>query len=839
MHFRVGLPSAVAAPRWLPAVRRAARWPLAALLAAVSVGLAPRAASAQAGLGACATPDSIVVRGARRLTPETIRTDAGLAPATELNFPTLQRALRSLYQTGQFEDVEVGCEPAGDGATKTLLVLTVRERPLLRDVSVTGPQAVSERTVRDKVDLLIGRPVDPAAVARITQRIDSVYEAAGFYLARVLVDSSAVDSTGQLALTFRVDEGRRLAISGVRIVGNERVRAATVAGSMKTKPEGFWWFRKGEFDEDNFTGDLGERIPQLYATLGFVDMQVVKDTLLVDRTNGKALVEITVNEGPQYKIGSFETVGNRRFSSEDLRQYYPFQPQAVSLTSRVKGLIARGPSAPKGVFDRSKWDAATEKVQGAYRNEGYIYAQVEPVLDRVVGPDSQPLLNMRWQIDERNPAIVNRVDVNGNDYTSEQCIREQIFIIPGDVFNQDRLLRSWQSIGNLGFFETPLPFPEPRRVNDNGDVDIVFRVKEKRTGSVNFGASMGQGGVGFGGFIGVDQPNLFGLCKRGSLNWQYGRFFNDLNATYSDPSLRKSRVSGAVTLRRSQSRFQISNLGQNLTTGGNVRLGFPVPGSLFSRLAVTYSLERATFLNGQFTGSNISCLTNCPRSNVGVEFTHDTRVDMPFPSAGSTQSVTADFSGGLLGGRVNFQRYTTEMRAYAPLALLGGKKPGSQPIKLVMGLTGRAGALSGDPGGFFQFQQFAVGGVMFGQALRGYPEFSITPDGFDPQTDQFRGNIGGFGNAFFTMTAEVGLRVSQALYASAFYDAGNNFRSPRQFNPTRLFRSAGFGVSTVTPLGPLGLDLAYGFDRTRRDLTTGRLVPDPKWQFHFRLGQLF
>ncbi|MCU0649468.1 MAG: hypothetical protein MUF00_15860, partial [Gemmatimonadaceae bacterium] len=300
------------------------------------------------------------------------------------------------------------------------------------------------------------------------------------------------------------------------------------------------------------------------------------------RDNGKALLQIEVAEGPQYKIGSFETVGNRRFSSEDLRQYYPFQPQAVSITSRVKGLVFRSPAAPKGVFDRSKWDQATEKVSTAYRNEGYIYAQVDPVLDRVVGPDSQPVINMRWQIDERNPAIVNRVDVTGNDYTSEQCIREQIFIIPGDVFNQDRLLRSWQSIGNLGFFETPLPFPEPRRVNDNGDVDIIFRVKEKRTGSINFGASMGQGGVGFGGFIGVDQPNLFGLCKRGSLNWQYGRFFNDLNATYSDPSLRKSRVSGAVSLFRSQSRFIIGNLGQNLRTGGNVRLGFPVPGSLFS-----------------------------------------------------------------------------------------------------------------------------------------------------------------------------------------------------------------------------------------------------------------
>ena len=34
---------------------------------------------------------------------------------------------------------------------------------------------------------------------------------------------------------------------------------------MKTKPEGFLWLRKGEFDDESTQGDLGERIPALYA----------------------------------------------------------------------------------------------------------------------------------------------------------------------------------------------------------------------------------------------------------------------------------------------------------------------------------------------------------------------------------------------------------------------------------------------------------------------------------------------------------------------------------------------------------------------------------------------
>ena len=66
-----------------------------------------------------------------------------------------------------------------------------------------------------------------------------------------------------------------------------------------------------------------------------------------------------------------------------------------------------------------------------------------------------------------------------------------------------------------------------------------------------------------------------------------------------------------------------------------------------------------------------------------------------------------------------------------------------------------------------------------------------------------------FGNAFFTSTAELGLRFNQQLYVNAFYDAGNNYARVTDFNPSRLFRGAGFGLSVITPLGPLGLDWAY------------------------------
>ena len=75
-------------------------------------------------------------------------------------------------------------------------------------------------------------------------------------------------------------------------------------------------------------------------------MRITKDTLVVDRERGKGLVEISLEEGPQYRIGSFEIAGNRRFSTEELKLMYPFERNDATLTQRVKGVVFRQQSAP-------------------------------------------------------------------------------------------------------------------------------------------------------------------------------------------------------------------------------------------------------------------------------------------------------------------------------------------------------------------------------------------------------------------------------------------------------------------------------------------------------------
>lgn len=781
--------------------------------------------------GPCIAPDSILVRGNRRVDPATVLSEAGLVSGIQLNYRLIRRAIHQLYETGQYEMIDFSCDIQPNG--RGFMVVEVKERPVLERVEVRGVRRLPERVIRERAEIPQARPLDPSEVARALFKIDSTYEKSGYYLARVRAETTVV-AEGQVALTFTVDEGSRFAVSGIRVTGNQHVRDRDIVSAMKTKPEGFFWWSRGGLDDEVFDADLAERIPALYAKRGFIDFRVARDTLHVDRDRGKALVELSVVEGPQYKVGEFEVIGSRHFSTDEVRQYFPFDEQTRPLTSRLTDFLRRRTPVPLDVFDLPRWEDATGRVRQAYGNDGYIYAQIRPVLERRIAPDSTRYVDLRWEVEERSPAIINRVEIVGNDYTSETCIRDQLVILPGDVFNQQRLIQSWQSIGNLGFFEAPMQPPDTKDANEQGDVDIIFRVKEKRTGNVNFGASMGQG-TGLGGFIGLDQPNLFGKCKRGSLQWQFGRYFNDFNLTYSDPRVRQSMISGSITLYRTMARYYIADLGRSLRTGGQLQFGFPAPWDVWSRLFVSYAGEGVAFgdqgLLGE-TGQEFG--NNSFRSSLGFTYTRDTRVGVPFPTSGTNQSLSGSFTGGPLGGTSSFQRYTSEASAYVPIGQLGGSSPGSQPMVFVAGLSTRMGAVFGNTGPFFFSQEFALGGVQYGERLRGYEEFSITPDGYVIGTSTYNAQRNSFGKAFFSTTAELGLRMNQSLYLNLFYDAGNVWRRAQEMSPTRLFRGFGLGASTITPLGPLGLDYAYGLDRLDE---TGRRRP--KWQLHFRFGQMF
>ena len=135
----------------------------------------------------------------------------------------------------------------------------------------------------------------------------------------------------------------------------------------------------------------------------------------------------------------------------------------------------------------------------------------------------------------------------------------------------------------------------------------------------------------------------------------------------------------------------------------------------------------------------------------GFTLDHDTRVGTSVPGGRrARERRRLQLNGGPLGGTAIVPALTTEMRSYATLATFGEGARHRADGADRSACRREPARVFGDPGPFFVSQAFSLGGVQYGEQLRGYEEFSITPQGYLPNADQFQAQRSSFGNAFYT-----------------------------------------------------------------------------------------
>ena len=775
--------------------------------------------------------EAVEVRGNQRIAEDMILTTAGIRLGDQVTFREIQQAIRRLWVTDQYADVRVFAQEVRpeDPQSPVRIIIEVEEQPYVAYVEFRGLENVRAGTVRDTVGLRGGQAYDPARLADAEHVIREMLAEKGIRLRGVehrLEPIAGVEN--EFRLVIDVQEGQRVAIAEVVIEGNEVFSDSEIEEALSTREEGFFWFRPGLFDEEVLREDLRSNLPSFYGRHGFIDFSVLGDSLVVDPVTGKGRLIIRVDEGPRYRLVDFDVRGNRRFPTSELSRYYESARGGILSSFGIGGIGAEAGqvASEQPVFNAERFEQATDDVSQLYRNEGYLYAQVVPFMERVETDAGEPGVRVGWEIVEREPAYVNRVAIVGNTYTHENVIRDRIFVLPGDVYSEELLIQSYRAIMGLGFFESPLPTPRMEQL-PSGDIDVVFEVKEKQTGTFNFGTTIGGWG-GLAGFIGFDHPNLFGQAKSGSIQWQFGTRYNNFSATYTDPAIQGSRISGSASVFSSkENRFFAFPEGERRRTGASGRLGFPLPWDRrYSRVFVGYQLSRTEYENFGDDEGSVFGLPPGFLSTATFSLLRQTLDSPLFPTVGTRNEIRAELSGGPLGGDGDFQKYTASGSWWVPVGQLGGSQVGVRPVRMTLGITAETGAIFGDASRF-PFEQFWMGGVQFGQTLRGYDETTITPLGYVPSRSGVP-LVNKLGKAYVRMSAEYAIRFNDNVSVSAFGDAGNLWRDPLEVNPSKLFRGAGLGIQLVTPFGPMGLDYAYGFDKA-----------EPGWQLHFKFGQAF
>src|SRR5690606_26136154 len=116
-------------------------------------------------------------------------------------------------------------------------------------------------------------------------------------------------------------------------------------------------------------------------------------------------------------------------------------------------------------------------------------------------------IDVEMRIREGEQATIDEVTIAGNERTSDHVIRRELMTIPGDKFRRSDIIRTQQSLSQLGYFApekvTPNLSPNPEK----GTVDIQWLVEEQSNDQIELSGGWG-GYYGFVGTLGLTFNNF-------------------------------------------------------------------------------------------------------------------------------------------------------------------------------------------------------------------------------------------------------------------------------------------------------------------------------------------
>ena len=794
----------------------------------------------------------ITVEGNKSADESTIIANSGLKVGGEIKVgDNSATAIKQIEALNIFSDVQILIEKQeGDGV---FLLIKVKEYPRFEKAVLSGNDELSDSKINDKINFVRGQILKPQDVARLRQTILKMYDDDGYLNAVVDMEyfkyfradttedeiittwqnekdlsdeyklnydrsdqayTNLIDRIkNRILLKINITENNQTTVRDIEFIGNKHFDNGDLKGQMDGIHEAKWWkFWQGSKFDPNKLKDDEKKITDFYKSKGYRDADVLGDSLVYSNDKQDVKVFIKVYEGPQYFIRNITWEGNTVFPDFILNQRLDLK----------KGDIYDYDKLEKNLNGNEK----QTDVSALYLDNGYLTFNITPEETRV-GGDS---IDINIKVQEKNQFRVGTVGIEGNTKTMDKVIRRELYTRPGDYFNRGLLLRSIQQLANLKYFNVEKLYGadgiSTNLVNDS-TVNIVFHVEEKSSDYLN--ASVGySGSFGFSGAVGITLTN-FSLAKPFQLgggqilsfNWQFGvgSVYRTFSLGFTEPWLfnTPTLVGLQVFDTRQQYIYDLRQTGATLTFGRRLKWPddyFNVQGFL--------RYQRNDVINGG--GYYLTGLTNEYTLGATIERKD---IDNPtFPSQGSDVRFDAQISGGpFLPGNVDYYKLHFSSEWYRRLF---------NSTRFTLYSVAELGYLKElEPNTHINpFDFFFMGGnglVIATTPLRGYEDRSIGPKNSYGQV------LGGRVMMRYTTEFRVAVTLEpMPFYLLAFAEAGNVFENLGKTDPFNLRRSAGFGARIlINPVGLIGFDLGYGFDRPLVDGSA------PKWTFHFQFGKGF
>ena len=790
----------------------------------------------------------ITVSGARYLDPNTLIGLSGLRLGDNINVPgdDIGKAIRKIWAQGILADVSVTI--ARTEGNKIFLDFNVRERPRLSKFTFEGISKGQSEEIDKKIKLIRGKVVTDALLANTRTQVRKFYTNKGFLDTKVVI-RQVPDSTlsNSVALKIDVDKGSKVRIHDIEFEGNKAFKDSKLAKQFKkTKArKSYKFLTPGKFQRSDFEDDK-KKLVDFYNDQGYRDASIVSDT--VERDEKGLIVKLKVDEGLKYYFRHITWSGNYLYDSKTL--------------SSVLGIRTGSPYSKETLDKRLSYNPTGQDVTSLYMNDGYLFFTIDPVETKVEG-DS---IDIEMRITEGVQARVKEVNIAGNTKTSDHVLRRTLRTLPGDKFNRELLIRSQREIATLGYFDPEKIGINPVPNQADGTVDINYTVVEKPSDQITLSGGWG----GYAGFIGTVGLvfNNFSLRKakdfhnwtpvpagdgqRVALNVQAnGLQYQAYSFSFTEPWLGGRKPNSfSFSLNRS-----ISRLGTNFdaTTGQFIKVNSATIGlgrqlrvpddyfSLSNSLSYSqYQLQNYQIFSDFSTGKANNFTFNTTLSRNSIDNPTYTRRGSSISLSLSLTPPYSAFKGSHPNTYewVEFHKWMFDASWFTPIVgklvlntrahfgFIGTYTPDRVPGPFERFKMGGAGLGYGGGGSFL------VGTDYIG--LRGYDD----PNGAYAIPTAQTGASGGV--AYNKYVAElrypVSLNPAATVYILGFAEAGNAFNTSGEYNPYKLYRSAGFGARIfMSAFGLLGFDYGRAFDTVvpASNVTTAQDFN----HFHFIIGQ--
>lgn len=712
----------------------------------------------------------IVNLGPGPLREESVRALLSLREGEPFDRAAVVADVRNLEESGRFERVDVRASPEGN---RVILLVEVRSKPRLLELSVEGADAFSNSRILELLAIKPGDRVDDHVLAAGANRVQADYRKKYHPDARVTWEIQTDEETGLANVKVRIREGEKVRVRSIEIRGSEVVSEKQLAAELQQKVYKPWnpwhWVTShGRYEPDAAEGDA-YRIRKALLDRGYLDATV--DGPALREGKGRLDLEFTATDGRLYRIGTVTIEGHTVYETGKLLQVASLREGDPASMSAIEG--------------------ATAAIQEYYGNRGYFRTRVQ----RSIDADAKTgRVDIRFRVEEGVLSTIRDIRIQGNATTQDKVILREVLIAPGDRYDFSKVRASERRLRNLGYFDQvaalTLETPEP------AEQDLVFDVEEGRSG-------MATAGVGFSsiesvsGYVEVSHGNValgewppLGGGQKARIRLALGTESQQAEAEVIEPWFLDRPLSFGVNLFRSEYGYYSSEYDQRNT---GVRLSLTRALSPFWRGTLEYGLQNIEIFDVSEEASEQIKKEEGARikSSLTPMLTYDSRrMDYrgALPTGGNLTRLSVGYAGGPLGGETDLYELSAQTTQF--VGLWG---------QSVLILRGRAGVVSptGDAEEVPLFDRLFLGGP---NSLRGFEFREVGPR--DEEGEPLGGETLAFASAEYTFP------IVPKIRGAVFYDSGMIWADAYGFD-SDWNSCYGTGIRLDIPMMPIRLDYAW------------------------------